>query len=102
MSLLCDRDNTDYNKVLIVFINFVCKLIFEIIVNIIPECNNYLFNIKQNLYYYENQIKEEKMIFMILLMIIIFLMIVKMTINYIYILIFYFNYFIFLGVLNLF
>ena len=32
----------------------------KIIVNIIPECSNYLFNIKQNLYYYENQIKEEK------------------------------------------
>ena len=60
VSLLCDRDNTDINKAMIGFINFVCKPTFEIIVNIIPECSNYLFNIKQNLYYYENQIKEEK------------------------------------------
>ena len=36
------------------------KPTFEIIVNIITVYNNYLFNIKKNLYYYEYQIKEEK------------------------------------------
>ena len=60
VSLLCDRDNTNINKAMVGFINFVSKPTFEIIVNIIPECSNYLFNIKENLYYYENRIKEEK------------------------------------------
>ena len=60
VSLLCDRDNIVINKAMICFINFVSKPTFEIIVNIITEYNNYLFNIKKNLYYYEYQIKEEK------------------------------------------
>ena len=62
VSLLCDRDTTDINKAMIGFINFVVKPTFEILVNIIPECNGYLYNIKHNLFFYENTSlkKEEK------------------------------------------
>ena len=44
------------------FINFVVKPSFEILVNIVPECNAYLTNIKQNLNFYENAVnkKDEK------------------------------------------
>ena len=62
VSLLCDRDTTDINKAMIGFINFVVKPSFEILVNIVPECNAYLTNIKQNLNFYENAVnkKDEK------------------------------------------
>ena len=62
VSLLCDRDTTDINKAMIGFINFVTKPSFEILVNIVPECNAYLSNMKQNLIFYENAVnkKEEK------------------------------------------
>ena len=62
VSLLCDRDTTDINKAMIGFINFVVKPSFEILVNIVPECNAYLTNIKQNLIFYENAVnkKDEK------------------------------------------
>ena len=62
VSLLCDRDTTDINKAMIGFINFVTKPSFEILINIVPECNAYLSNMKQNLIFYENAVnkKEEK------------------------------------------
>ena len=62
VSLLCDRDTTDINKAMIGFINFVTKPSFEILINLVPECNAYLSNMKQNLIFYENAVnkKEEK------------------------------------------
>ena len=42
------------------FINFVTKPSFEILVNIVPECNAYLSNMKQNLIFYENAVNKKK------------------------------------------
>ena len=49
VSAFCDRETTNINQAMIGFINFVTKPSFEILINIVPECNAYLSNMKQNL-----------------------------------------------------
>ena len=60
------------------FINFVTKPSFEILINLVPECNAYLSNMKQNLIFYENALnkKEEKKIMIMKILILVNLVLV--------------------------
>lgn len=58
ISVLCDRQSITIEKSQIGFINFIVKPIFECIIIILPECQQYLTNCCENRIYYENQYKE--------------------------------------------
>ena len=60
VSLMCDRETTSINKAMIGFINFVVKPTIDILVNIIPEVNDYSEYIRGNLKKYETALAEEK------------------------------------------
>lgn len=55
ISLLCDRETTNLLKSQIGFINFIVKPTFECIVNFIPDIQQYLYMIEENLKRYENK-----------------------------------------------
>lgn len=60
VSLMCDRETTSINKAMIGFINFVVKPTIDILVNLIPQVNEYEDNIICNLKKYENALAIEK------------------------------------------
>ncbi len=55
VSMLCDRQTTNIHKSQIGFIKFVVIPQFEMMINIVPEINTYLDNIKMNLKYSEDE-----------------------------------------------
>lgn len=58
VSLLCDRDTTGVFKAQIGFINFIVKPYFECFVNLVPEVQQYVDNVENNLKRYK--LKEEE------------------------------------------
>lgn len=59
VSLMCDRETTSINKAMIGFINFVVMPTIDILVNLIPEVNDYADNIRGNLKKHENALEVE-------------------------------------------
>lgn len=58
ISMLCDRKTTNISKSQIGFIKFVVSPQFELIINILPELQEYMINMNKNLKYYENELEK--------------------------------------------
>ena len=53
ISFNCDRESVNITKAQIGFITLIVKPTFEVMLQLIPECKEYMVNLNLNLNYYE-------------------------------------------------